>query len=142
MKISHLAAGAALASMLAGAASADPLPMDTPVTLGSVEAVCTGVGSGKDDPRWKNYPVRVEFYNAAGQNLASAQVKLSDAAGQTMADFDCWGTWVLFKLPRGKYSVTATMDNMTIPPRSAAFAPPEHGQQRVILRFAEVPADK
>jgi hypothetical protein len=75
--------------------------MDTPVTLGNVETVCTGIGDGKNDPRWKTYPIRVEFADGAAHDIAGAHVVLSDVAGRTAAELDCSGSWVLFKMPRG-----------------------------------------
>jgi hypothetical protein len=34
---------------------------DQPVTIGGVQSVCTGVGSAKDNPDWKNYPIKLTF---------------------------------------------------------------------------------
>jgi hypothetical protein len=139
MKIQDLVLGAVLCGPLIAAAAADPLPMDSPVTMGSVETVCTGVGSGKDDPRWASYPVKVEFSNGGAQFLSGAHVKLAGASGKTMAELDCSGPWVLFKLPRGKYNVSATIDNVT---HSASFSPPDHGQKRVELQFPNMKANQ
>jgi hypothetical protein len=136
MKLWHLAAGAVLALINAPAA-ADPLPMDAPVTIGNVETVCTGIGSSKDDPRWAAYPIRVEFSNGGAQYLSGAHVKLTDKLGATLAEFDCGGAWVLFKLPKGTYAVTATINGMDLPAHSARFEPPQTGQRRVVLQFTK-----
>ncbi len=140
MKFVPLTIGCALAGLLIGGAGADPLPMDSPITMGGVETVCTGVGSGKDDPRWAAYPVKVEFSNGAAQFLSGAHVKLADAAGKTLAEFDCSGPWVLLRVPRGRYTVFATIDGAGT--RNAGFEPPEHGQKRVELQFSSVPANQ
>ena len=142
MKLSHVLAGAALAAFLVDAAGADPLPMDTPITLGTVETACTGIGEGKDDPRWASYPIRVEFSNAGSQYLSGAHVKLADAAGKPLAEFDCLGSWVLLRVPRGIYTVSATVDGQNVPARSAKFEPPASGQKRIVLQFTDIPANQ
>jgi len=142
MRVRHLPLGAVVALALIDGASAGPLPMDTPIVIGSVETVCTGIGGGRDDPRWKTYPVRVAFADAGAQYLAGAHVTLSDAAGKTLADFDCQGSWVLFRLAHARYQVSATIDGEKVPARSAAFDAPMSGQALVVLRFLDIPANK
>ena len=137
MKHRNLLAGAALAALLIEGAAASPVPMDTPVELGKVEVVCTGIGSGKDDPRWGTYPIRVEFSNGGAQYLSGAHIHLSDAAGRPVADFDCPGAWVLVKAPRAIYTVAATIGGST---KTASFQPPMGGQKRVVLQF-NIPAN-
>src|SRR5690348_5521156 len=102
------AIGAALsfATCSIGVATADPLPMDTPITLNGIDTACTGIADSKDDPRWKEYPVRVEFSNGGAQYLAGAHVSLSKGKKQ-LTSLDCQASWVLFKLPAGNYTVTA-----------------------------------
>jgi len=64
------AAAATLTTLvLVGEASA---VQDTPVTINGVEAVCTGVGSAKDNPAWKDYPVKVVVATSGGADLANA----------------------------------------------------------------------
>ena len=127
---------APFALLLAAPALAGPLPMDTPVTLGNVETVCTGIGDGKNDPRWKTYPIRVEFADGAAHDIAGAHVVLSDVAGRTAAELDCSGSWVLFKMPRGLYSVAARIGTASA---TAKFQTPATGQMRVVLRFPAQP---
>jgi hypothetical protein len=139
----HLALAAVVLGAVAGfvwPASADPLPMDNPVTADGVETVCTGIGSAQDDPRWKDYPVRVEFSNGGAQYLAGARITLS-GKGKTMAAFDCAGSWVLFKLAPGSYKVTAklTGNQGGGAARSATFSPPATGQKRVVIQFPKQP---
>lgn len=125
-------------ALCATPAFAGSLPMDAPIVVGGVETVCTGIGDGKNDPRWKAYPVRVEFSNAAAQYLAGAHVKLSDAAGAVVAEFDCSGAWVLLKLPRGVFSISATMNGQASAMKSAKLEPPATGQKRVVLEFDDI----
>lgn len=124
------------ASILGGAAWASPLPMDAPIVLGNVETVCTGIGEGRNDARWKSYPIRVEFADAQARYIAGAHVALSDVAGRTEAEFDCSGAWVLFKMPRGLYSVSAQIGTASA---TEKFQTPATGQMRVILRFSASP---
>ena len=139
MRFRHAAAGAAIAALLAGAARASSLPMDAPIKLGSVETVCTGIGEGKNDPRWRTYPVRVEFVDASARYIAGAHVSLTDVAGAPLAEFDCSGSWVLLKLPPGLYTVSARLTAATSAPVIAKFQPPQTGQSRVVLRFPAQP---
>lgn len=136
VRICLFAAGLALA---AGSAWAGPIPMDTPIKLGNVETVCTGIGEGKNDPRWRTYPVRVELVDAAARYIAGAHVSLSDVAGAPMAEFDCSGSWVLLRLPAGLYTVSARLITSPVTPATAKFQPPQTGQTRVVLRFPAQP---
>ncbi len=139
MRKSILAPFLAALLVMPGAAVAAPLPMDTPVRMGGVEVVCTGIGEGKNDPRWHTYPIRVEFADSAAHYLAGAHVSVSDVAGSTLAEFDCSGSWVLLNLARGLYSVNAKLSTGNVAPASAKFQPPATGQMRVVLRFAVAP---
>ena len=141
MKRSHVV-GAVL--LLAGVAAqpvlADRLPMDRPVTIDGITTVCTGIGDeAQNDPRWKAYPIRVEFSNGGAQYLAGAHVTLKDAGGATLVSIDCSGSWVLFQLEPGHYTVSATLlYHKDQPERSARFSPPARGQKRVVLEFSGV----
>ncbi len=143
MKIVYVTFAAAFGAMLAGSASADSLPMDTPVPMDGIETVCTGIGSAKDDPRWQQYPVRVEFSNGSAQYLAGAHVILT-GGGRKLAAFDCLGSWVLFQLPKGSYKVTATLTGQPNgSARSATFTTEGAGpQKRVEVQFPKVAANE
>jgi hypothetical protein len=138
MRTAHLAAGAALAVMLPGFAAhaGSPMPMDVPISIDGTETVCTGIGDeAQNDPRWKAYPVRVEFSNKLMHYLSGAHVALKDGTGKTMATVDCAGAWVLFKLAPAKYVVEASLLWQKSETSSAAFDAPATGQKRVVLRF-------
>jgi hypothetical protein len=132
--------GAAFSFLLATPALADRMPMDTPVTVNGISTVCTGIGDeAQHDPRWAAYPIRVEFSNGGAQYIAGGHVELKKTSGETLASVDCSGTWVLFQLPAGDYSVTATLlYHPNQPARSASFSPPATGQKRVVLEFKGV----
>ena len=156
---------AALVGFTAHSAFADSIAMDQPVQMGTVETVCTGIGDAKDDPRWPSYPIRVEFSNGGAQYLAGAHVTLTSggklsgmapkprhrrhksasadafipasmSSSAPLATFDCLGSWVLFKLPAGTYTVTASLSSTPGPERSTTFSTTgEPPQKRVEIQF-------
>jgi hypothetical protein len=117
-------------------ALADPIAMDTPVVINGIDTACTGIADSKEDPRWQAYPVRIEFSNGGSQYLAGAHVSLAQS-GKVLAELDCQAPWVLFKVPPGSYSVTATIAGSTAKPRTATFSPPKTGQKRIVLQFTD-----
>ena len=133
----------AAAIVLVAATTAPPMPqpmaMDTPVSFGGIQVVCTGVGSAKDDPEWAAYPVRIEFSNGGAQYLSGAHLTLSGAG---TADFNCAGPWVLVRGNPGTYHVTATINDVQARPASTTFDLRTGPQQRVELRFPAVQANE
>jgi hypothetical protein len=93
---------------------------DTPSNINGVDTVCTGVGSAKDDPRWKAYPVKIVLATAGGADLANAHITLTKG-GQTVVETDCDAPWVLFKAPPGQYTATATLIGGSGQSHSASF---------------------
>lgn len=134
-------ASTAIAAMVSLPAHADSIPMDNPVTVNGIETVCTGIADSKDDPRWKTYPIRIEFSNGGAQYLAGAHVSL-EQNGKTLTSLDCAAAWVLFKLEPGNYTVTATILGSSAKPRTAKFSPPAKGQKRVVLQFNDFQANQ
>ncbi len=123
------AAAATLTTLvLAGEASA---VQDTPVNINGVEAVCTGVGSAKDNPAWKGYPVKVVVATSGGADLANVHMSLSQG-GKEVAGLDCDAPWVLFKAPAGSYTATATMIGGSGQSHSANFTTSGSGAQKEI----------
>jgi len=107
---------------------------DTPTDINGVQTVCTGVGSAKDDPRWKDYPVKVVLATTGGADLADAHVTLSKG-GQPMAETDCDAPWVLFKAPPGRYTATASLIGGSGQSHSASFSIGGAGQKEVNILF-------
>lgn len=101
------AAGFAFATAIMMADEAAAV-QDTPTTINGIETVCTGVGSAKDDPRWKAYPVKIVLATTGGANLANAHVSLIKD-NKEVAGLDCDAPWILFKPPAGSYTATATL---------------------------------
>lgn len=124
-------------------AAAAKLTLDSPTRKAGVQAVCTGIGSAKQDPRWKAYSVRSSFSNGGNQYIAGEHVVLS-RDDKAIAVFDCDAPWILLKLPAGSYSLKATIPSQAgIMPRKAIFKI-ENGaaQQRVGFRFTELQANE
>jgi hypothetical protein len=107
---------------------------DTPTNINGVETVCTGVGSAKDDPRWKAYPIKLVLATTGGADLANAHITLAKE-GQTLVETDCDAPWVLFKGPAGHYSATATLIGGSGQSHSASFAVNGSGQKVVTILF-------
>lgn len=107
---------------------------DQPVTIGGIESVCTGVGSAKDNPAWNDYPVKLVFADAAGQDLAQVHVVVT-RAGQPVMETDCDAPWLLLKAPAGDYSVTATIPGAASRTATAQFSGAGSGQKTVTLTF-------
>ena len=108
-------------SALAALAATQALAVqDTPTNINGVDTVCTGVGSAKDDPRWKGYPVKIVLATAGGADLANAHITLAKG-GQTLVETDCDAPWVLFKAPPGQYTATATLIGGSGQSHSASF---------------------
>ena len=109
---------------------------DTPVTINGVEAVCTGVGSAKDDPRWAAYPVKIVLATSGGANLANAHVTLTKGR-QEVAGLDCDAPWILFKAPPGSYTATATLIGGSGRSSSVNFGTTGSGRQKELtITFA------
>jgi len=130
-----------LAQVMTPPALPQPMAMDTPVSFGSVQLACTGVGSAKDDPEWSAYPVRIEFSNGGAQYLSGAHVTLT-SGGHDVADVNCAGPWVLVKGPAGAYRVSATINGSQAKPVTAPFALGTGAQKRVVLRFPDFQANE
>ena len=112
---------------------------DTPATINGVETVCTGVGSAKDDPRWQAYPVKIVIANTSGQNLAALQVALT-MDGKPIVQTVCDAPWILFKLPAGHYTATATLVENAGMSHSADFTTSGTGpQQEITIAFPTPP---
>jgi len=139
--------GLALALTLSGAAPAGSttppvkLQLDSETEIGDIGVACTGIGRSKEDPRWRAYPLRIEFANDLGEHLIGAEVAVSTMDGQQLIDVICWGPWLLLKPPgRASYRVEAKIIGETVAAQSATVQAPANGQARVVLEFHGVDA--
>ncbi|MBV9548380.1 MAG: hypothetical protein JO256_01755 [Alphaproteobacteria bacterium] len=116
----------AVAVGLVCAATAAFAAQDTPFTANGITAVCTGVGSSKDNPEWSSYPVKIVLANSAGEDLAAAHFTVSGAGG-AMLETDCDAPWLLLKAPSGRYTATANVGGAS---RSTSFSTSGAGPQK------------
>jgi len=87
------------------AAATEVLAADKPTMIDGVETVCTGAGlDARADPRWPEYPTRLEFADKHGRYLGDATVHVT-GNGKNIS-VHCQGPWVLMKLPEGSYKVS------------------------------------
>jgi hypothetical protein len=139
--IASLAICAVLGWALAAPAGAEPqrVRLDTEATIGGVDVACTGIGQTKDQPRWKAYPVRVEFADSKRNYLAGEVLSLADPAGAPVLEVVCEGPWVLLRIPAGKsYRVEAHLTQAGGGgPRSAVVKAPSHGQATFVITFPD-----
>lgn len=113
------------------------LVLDTPTEVNGIETVCTGIDSdSRNDPRWTEYALRLEF--AAGSRAYVADETVGITGGGNTLQVRCPGPWLLAKLPAGKYSVVATVEGGAT--KTANVSVPKSGQLRAVLHFPEVPA--
>ena len=122
----------ALAIGLVCAATAAFAVQDTPFTANGVTAVCTGVGSAKDNPEWPSYPVKIVLANSAGEDLAAAHFTVA-SGGKTLLETDCDAPWLLLKAPAGQYTATASIAGN--PGRSASFSGGSGPQKELTISF-------
>jgi len=130
-----IAAALLLLALPALAQNFTALPPDRPVSIGAVEAVCTGASlDARENSAWASYPLRIEVAGRGGQYLGDVRLSLSQN-GKSLAEVACDGPWILFRLPVGRYRVEALTEGKTT--SSNAYVPAS-GQGRIILRFPEL----
>ena len=118
------------------AGSVTALPSDQPVDVNGYQLACTGIGDeAQHDPRWKSFPVRLEFADGNAQYLADVKASVFDASNNELFKVSCDSAWVLVKLKPGKYRVVGDYRSFS---KSANFTAPKKGQSRIIVRFSEV----
>jgi hypothetical protein len=119
---------ATLAVPAAGFAQSAPLDDGQAMMVNGIEAVCTGTTTDvRDDPKWRDYSLRLEFVGKDGQYLGDETVNVS-GNGRSVS-VHCGGPWVLMKLPSGSYRVSTDVveaghKDITV-----------HAPGRVIVRF-------
>ena len=140
MKLSSFFMSAIVGVFAAGTAVAsgfERLPDDEPVTINGVGVACTGVGDeAKENPRWRDYSVRLEFAGGERQYLADLDVSLATARGDEILAVRCGGPWLLVELEPGSYKVRAVFEHRIT--KTATFVAPSHGQKRIVVSFPEV----
>jgi hypothetical protein len=132
MVLGALLTAAAVAA--AWAHHATMLPVDQLTEVGDTMAVCTGIGlDARDDPRWRDFPLRVEIAGKDGQYLGDAIVEVKGAALDNEMILRCSGPWVLVDLPSGKYQVTVQAGHDG--PMRTAMVNVGETQKRLVMHF-------
>jgi hypothetical protein len=139
MRLFLIATVTAFSAIAAFTATRALAVQDTPTSINGVDTVCTGVGSAKDDPRWKAYPVKIVLATAGGADLANAHVTLA-RGGKALVETDCDAPWILFKAPPGQYTATATLIGGSGQSHSASFTSGS-AQKEVTILFSRPPAE-
>lgn len=120
--LTHLLTTGALSAVLAsGAAAVDPWT--------------GGVGEGARDTAPERN-TRVEFFVDNGAYLADIDYELYSADGDSMADGQADGPWVLMELSPGEYSIRGTRES-TGEVQSTRFQVEENREQVIGLTFGE-----
>ena len=127
---------ATLAAGLSAAAQAAPdnVPMNAASEVQGVQVACAGVGERDEhNPRWMNYPVKLEFVGGYGQYLAGERVALHGGRAHAALDLRCNGPWLLMRLSPGHYHATAAVPGA--PAKHFSFTVPAHGRRHVVVRY-------
>lgn len=117
--------------------SRDPLTgpqpfYDQPFDVNGTEVVCTGTGSdARADPRWRAYPLKLEFSGAGGQYLGEERVSITGNGVNVRVR--CRGPWLLLKVPAGSYAVHAEAQNAGA--KNITVNVTGRGQTRVVVSF-------
>ncbi len=124
------------AAAAARADTAVSLPLDTNTTVNGVDVACTGIGQTKDNPVWRDYPLRLEVSGPRGDYLAGETLTVYRSGRQPLLRVACNAPWVLMRLPPGgEYRFQAGLDQPGTSPHTVAARVPEHGQARVVIVF-------
>lgn len=108
---------------------------DTELKYNDTLYLCTGVGESRDDPRWKEYPLKLMFTGSGRAYISEVKIELKDASGQTVLSTECDGPWLLAKLKAGKYAVQATAEGST---KNVSVTVPASGQASLAIRFPHI----
>jgi hypothetical protein len=131
----------ALATPVSASGAPASLGQDAETSIGGVGVACTGIGGSKEEPRWRAYPLRIEFANDLREHLIGAQVRVTDETGREVMNVTCWGAWLLLKPPGdGAYTIEATIIGESVPAQKATVRAPASGQARIVLEFPGVDA--
>lgn len=121
----------------ATAASAQSLPADQETTVSGVQVMCGGTGSDEADPRYANYPAKIEVAGGYGQWLGNNRIAISGGGQNITAQ--CSGPWFMAQLQPGRYTVSVTHGTTSHTARLSVAA---NGQHKIVVRFPELQKGK
>jgi hypothetical protein len=77
-----------------------------------INYACAGIGkASRADPRWRKFPVKLQFAATNGDFMGDPHVRVMLSTGKIVFEAQCDGPWVLIDLPAGNYKVHATGRN-------------------------------
>lgn len=98
--------------------------------------VCTGSSlDSRQDPRWQEFPARLEFATAEGKYLGAVDVTVYDSAGNVVVQAQCLEPWLLVDAEPGQYRAEVTSRGHTL---TETIAVPTSGQQVSVIHFPVV----
>lgn len=114
------------------------LPIDQETQVDGVQVMCGGIGSDESDPRFSQYPAKIEVAGGYGQWLGNNDIDIS-GSGQNISAH-CSGPWFAAQLQPGSYSVTVTTRGAS--PKTVRLNVSGEGQRKVVVRFPELQQGK
>ena len=126
-------AGAILpAAYLAGgpaAAQSDPI-----MEHNGIRYACTGIAESADDPRWKQFPLKLVFATEpVGALLSGVRARIEGPGGVVLEVHCPDSPWLMAGLAPGRYRVTASFEGRFV--RSASITIRAGRQSYVVIRF-------
>jgi hypothetical protein len=129
--------GAAQSTNAMSPASAmQPIPVDQETAVSGVQVMCGGIGSDESDPKYANYPAKVEVAGGYGQWLGDNDIAISGAQNVSA---HCTGPWFMAQLQPGRYTVSVTHGTTTHTARLTVAA---NGQHKIVVRFPKLDVGK
>ena len=118
--------------------TAQGLPVDQETTVSGVQVMCGGIGSDESDPRYANYPAKIEVAGGYGQWLGNNDITIA-GKGQNIAAH-CRGPWFMAQLQPGSYTVTVSTRGAS--PKTVHMSVATSGQHKIVVRFPELQKGK
>ena len=113
------------------------LPVDQQMTVSGVQVMCGGIGSDESDPRYANYPAKIEVAGGYGQWVGDNDISI---AGAQNISAHCSGPWFMAQLPAGSYTISVTHGTAT---HTAHMSVAGNGNQhKIVVRFPELQRGK
>jgi hypothetical protein len=132
--LTALAAGLGLPLATTAQPAPVHLPADTVTVVAGLKTACTGIGAAtRQDPRWNDFPVRIEVAAPSGDFLGEETLVVAPDKGPPLLAVSCNSPWVLLGLSPGAYRVTASSGHWG--PKTISIRAPAHGQARFLVHF-------
>ena len=106
-----------LVAVLSGCVLLAPAAADSVLNVGAVSHVSGGAGTesiGRSNSKGGNFNLKLVFAQKSGKDLSSVQVTVADPAGRMFLDTTSQGSWLLARLPAGRYRVSASFGGKSV----------------------------